>query len=305
MLEVLSIVVLFFLSFCLCTLACERDASSLFASPALKLSDGEDARSDGIPNEINKVLIFEHMKIYAAEQSIAMFSEPGHHDLTLVYEKERPSQRTENFIQLLIDSNTSISPESTWSINTKGSPNCYGNMTSLLQLIRKLPDIVKYEWSFGPIRQDLLETLEEHHPKTHLHYRMSFSEFDGYQDCYDIMDEEDSQVVAETAEQRRERRIAAGEERDEIRAAAREIIINSPILYSLTADVDYGGRGDTSSMDLVHRVLTSCPNIRELELSVGHSGCLVTFEPQPYGFNFDLRRNTLPPLEVLMLSGYG
>jgi hypothetical protein len=98
-----------------------------------------------------------------------MFSEPGHHDITLDYEEKRPSQRTDIFVQFLIDSDTSISPESTWSIKTKGSPNCYGNMTFLLQLIRTLPDIVKYEWSFGPIPHDLLATLEEHYPRTHLH----------------------------------------------------------------------------------------------------------------------------------------
>jgi hypothetical protein len=155
----------------------ERDAP-LFDSPALKLPDGENARSDGIPNEINNVLVFEYMKIHAADQSIAMFSEPGHHDITLDYEKERPSQRTDRSVQLLVDCDTTISPDSTWSINTKGSPNCYGNMTSLLQLIRTLPDIIKYEWSFGPIPQDLLGTLEEYHPRTHLYYGMAFSEFD-------------------------------------------------------------------------------------------------------------------------------
>jgi hypothetical protein len=179
-------------------------------SPALKLSDTKDARSHGILSEINKVLVLEHMKIYAAEQSIAVFSEPGHHNITLDYEEKRQSQRTDIFVQLLIDSDTSISHESTWSINTKGSPNCYGNITSLLQLIRTLPDIVKYEWNFGPIPHDLLVTLEEHHPRTHLHYSMELSESDKHQGCYRIMDEEDSQLVAETAGQRRERRIAAG-----------------------------------------------------------------------------------------------
>jgi hypothetical protein len=58
-------------------------------------------------------------------------------------------------------------------------------------------------------------------------------------------------------------------------------------------------------MDLIHRVLTCCPNISEVQLFVGHSGCLVTFEPQPCGFNFDAKRSTLPSLEVLNSSGYG
>jgi hypothetical protein len=108
-------------SFYLCTIARQRDASPPGHSPpALKLSDTKDAQLDGILSEINKVLIYEHMKVCAAEQSIAMFSEPGHHDITLDYEEKRPFQRTDIFIQLLIDSDTSISAESTSFLTVHG-----------------------------------------------------------------------------------------------------------------------------------------------------------------------------------------
>jgi hypothetical protein len=50
---------------------------------------------------------------------------------------------------------------------------------------------------FDPIPHNLLATLEEYHPGTHLHYSMAFSEFDSPQDCYNIMNEEDPQLVAD------------------------------------------------------------------------------------------------------------
>jgi hypothetical protein len=50
---------------------------------------------------------------------------------------------------------------------------------------------------FDPIPHNLLATLEEYHPGTHLHYSMAFLEFDSHQDCYNIMNEEDPQLVAD------------------------------------------------------------------------------------------------------------
>jgi hypothetical protein len=113
--------------------------------PARKLSDTKDPRSDGISREINKALILEHMKIYSPGKTLEEFSKPGHHDITLDYEEKSTSQKTEIFVQFLIDIDTISHSKSTWSVNTKGSPNCYGNMTLLLQLIQTLPNIVRFD----------------------------------------------------------------------------------------------------------------------------------------------------------------
>jgi hypothetical protein len=90
-----------------------------------------------------------------------------------------------------------------------------------------------------------------------------------------------------------------------IRAAERESILNSSILYSIKARIEYGGNSNPDDLSLIYRVLT-CPNIRELDLSLRWGGCVVS-DGQPYAFNFSssgLAKATLPPLEVLKLSGY-
>jgi hypothetical protein len=50
--------------------------------------------------------------------------------------------------------------------------------------------------------------------------------------------------------------------------------------------------------------LITCPNIRELDLTIGWSGCEVD-GGQPYSFDFSSNRDArFPPLEVLKLNGY-
>jgi hypothetical protein len=50
--------------------------------------------------------------------------------------------------------------------------------------------------------------------------------------------------------------------------------------------------------------LTTCPNIRELGLTIGWSGCEAG-AGQPFSFDFSSNRNArFPPLEVLKLNGY-
>jgi hypothetical protein len=96
------------------------------------------------------------------------------------------------------------------------------------------------------------------------------------------------------------------EHKHDIRAAERESILNSIILYSIKASIEYGGYPNPDDLSLIYRVLTTCPNIRELDLSLGWGGCVVS-DGQPYAFNLSssgLVKATLPPLEVLKLSGY-
>jgi hypothetical protein len=70
----------------------------------------------------------------------------------------------------------------------------------------------------------------------------------------------------------------------------------------------YGYQSTSSYMDLVFDILTSCPNIRELDLLIDDYGCEFS-DQAPYSFNFQrinmtLRPVLLPPLEVLKLDGY-
>ncbi|KAH8591729.1 hypothetical protein B0O99DRAFT_597792 [Bisporella sp. PMI_857] len=83
-----------------------------------------------------------------------------------------------------------------------------------------------------------------------------------------------------------------------------ELLIGSPILYSLTSSVRYGRHPNLLTLDLIFRVLSSCPNLRELDLSLARFGCVVS-GGQPYAFNFRAQPGArFPPLEKLSLSGY-
>jgi hypothetical protein len=57
-------------------------------------------------------------------------------------------------------------------------------------------------------------------------------------------------------------------------------------------------------LGLVWQLLTTCPNIRELDLTIGWSGSEVG-AGQPHSFDFSSNRDArFPPLEVLKLNGY-
>jgi len=83
-----------------------------------------------------------------------------------------------------------------------------------------------------------------------------------------------------------------------------ENLVGSPILYSLKIDIRYGRFHNLESMDLVFRILSKTPALRALDLSLGHSGCVVG-SGQPYAFDFASYPNvTFAPLESLSLKGY-
>jgi hypothetical protein len=97
--------------------------------------------------------------------------------------------------------------------------------------------------------------------------------------------------------------IHGGHEEEEF-GNKRRVVIGTPNLYSLKADIDYGPHSNKEDMALAFNILSNSPNIRELELSIGHSGCVVSGS-QPYAFDFD--SNPLarfPHLTSLKLSAY-
>ncbi len=77
---------------------------------------------------------------------------------------------------------------------------------------------------------------------------------------------------------------------------------NSPCLYSIKADIAYGCGATESEMKNIYNMLTTCPNIRFLDLSVRQRGCSIT-GTSPYTFDFQ-EGHRFPPLESLILNGY-
>jgi hypothetical protein len=83
----------------------------------------------------------------------------------------------------------------------------------------------------------------------------------------------------------------------------RELVLGCKILYGLKAELDYGFQDNWADMQLVFDILTACPNIEELEISLENNTCESGWNP--YAFDFRSHPSTtFPPLEVLHLSGY-
>jgi hypothetical protein len=172
-------------------------------------------------------------------------------------------------------------------INVTGYPSL-GNWKLLAEVFNKIFGLQDVYWdSEEAIPKDILTSLEENNPSSKLHYTLSFSNRDPY----------DRNV-------RRRPRPIGEEPNHQARTISRETIINSMTLYSLKASISYGGSPNLRDMDLVFRIVSSCPNLREFGLSIRRGGCVVS-GGQPYAFDFLSHPDVkFPPLEVLSLDGY-
>jgi hypothetical protein len=165
------------------------------------------------------------------------------------------------------------------------------NFTSLAAGIQHIESLEELHWEHNDAPPKIiLSSLLDFHPQCKLFYRVSFSNWDTYD-----RDVEPVQIPGE--EPKRSERVKA-----------RKGVIGSPNLYGLKAGIDYGGDPNTEDLLYIHETLTSSPNLRELDLSIDHSGCLVS-GGQPYSFKFSgsskLAKASFPPLKKLRLDSYG
>ena len=169
----------------------------------------------------------------------------------------------------------------------------WGSLTNFTTLASGLSRIVHLEelhWcNNDPIPQQILSVLKDFRPSCKLMYAMKFSNWDPYQDDYVPIQ-------------------GSGEEpHRDVRSKTRSLVLGSPNLYQLSTYVRYGRYDDPESLRLIHQILTSCPNLRYVDLAIGHEGCVVGND-QPYAFDFSgnstLAKGSFAPLESLRLSRY-
>ena len=160
------------------------------------------------------------------------------------------------------------------------------NFTAISSAVKTIKELRTLEWHCqAPMPGVILDALSIYHPDCKLRYDMQFSNWDKYADNYVPI-----QAVG-------------NEPHREVRAQARRLIVGSTILHSLKAHIGYGSQPDAESLKLIYDVLSGCPNLRELDLSISHSGCVVSW-PQPYSFDFTESSASFAPLEVLRLRDY-
>ena len=216
--------------------------------------------------------------------SIMLAQHPGTTShLSLDYLNRDSAQNNE-----LVLSNIQSTPELfvTLSVITVKGYSSLCNQTQLDDVLQRLPPPLN-EFHFEmntPIPSSTLKALEQNHPSVRLYYTMPFSYWDRY-------DENVPSIQGAGEEPNRRNRMRQ-----------RRNILNWPNLYSLRADIEYGAYDNYEDLELVWNILTSCPNLRELELSLSRSGCVVA--NYPYAFDFTRNSLLLPPLESLRLHGY-
>lgn len=163
------------------------------------------------------------------------------------------------------------------------------NWTLVESALSKAQYIHEIHWHHhGPIPTRLIKSLERNHPTCRLYYELRFPSSDPFDSSVPF-----AQPVGKEGEH-------------DIRCTERESVLNSTLLYSLQAHTCYGDYPNPDGLRLIHRILATCPNTRELDLSLSWGGCLALGDP-PYAFDFSsypLANERLPPLEVLKLNGY-
>lgn len=270
-----------------------------------RLLNSRDSRTDGISSAINRALVAEHLEATSSRTTYEDLMKQGAQHITLSFWDPWACSRTDNFLRVLNESD--LSPESTWRIDVKGGWANIGNMSLLADVIHTLPAITELHWDASRLVPSIiLESLQKNHPDCSLFYTIPFQHVDDGRTSASLPYNTDSS--------RTEQNILRIEEMREITEATNtRSILNSKNLYSLKAHIDYRLLYPIEKLDLVHEILLTCPNIRELDLKIEISGCGGTGQPSccddparhaVLAFDFSKHDSVLPPLEVLRLEGY-
>ncbi|KAG4435972.1 hypothetical protein IFR05_008553 [Cadophora sp. M221] len=254
-----------------------------------QLSSTKDPRINGISYEIYKASIEQYLKTASPGRTLEDLAKPDIQKIKLNCWDAWSCIKTDAFLRSLSD--IEISGQGIWNIDVGGNPSCQSNITLLAYFIGNLPNVAKLSWNTGwPIPPVLLDSLETKHPACRLYYNLPFSHYGEYGFA------DDGRRNASEANQYRM-------EFHKNRTLARRSILNSTNLYSLKAYIDYTHTDGPEKMDLIHQVLLTCPNIRELDLQVWRSGCHQQSN-RSFAFNVEKYNTTLPPLEILKVAGY-
>ncbi|KAH6721699.1 hypothetical protein BKA61DRAFT_666448 [Leptodontidium sp. MPI-SDFR-AT-0119] len=253
------------------------------------LRSTNDPRTDGISYEIHKASISQYLKTASPGRTLEDLTKPGIQKLKVNCWDAWSCNKTDAFLRALSD--TEMSGQGIWDIDVGGNPSCQSNITLLADVVGNLPNVTQLCWNTGwPIPPVLLQSLERNHPACRLYYNLPFSPYGEHEFADD-----GKRNASETNQYL--------EEFHKNRTLARQSILNSTNLYSLTASIDYTHTDGSEKMDLIHQALLTCPNIRELDLQVWRSGCYQQSD-RSFAFNFEKYNTTIPPLEILKIGGY-
>lgn len=264
-------------------------------SSSIVLSQIKDSRPDGVAFERHNALLLQHLQKTSPTKNLAEFSTSGPQKVFLDYSEPLEVEKSEAFLRYL--TTTTKSKDSIWEIEILYEYGV-GNWTLLADFIKEVPSISTLKWALEfPVPAMVLKALELKHPASRLYYKLTSNTLN-------------FRVSVRSSNEVRE--IADIEVDSQIADGKREIdsIINSSVLYSVSAEIDNSfsscSRNSASGIGFIHHVLTTCPNIRELELNMkrGRRSYRNSRGGQPVALNLSDTSKPLPPLEVLSLKNY-
>jgi hypothetical protein len=238
-----------------------------------------DAQRNGRHHEGAQALVVQPVDEELLDQSVDDLPNPTFHSVTIDYTDRELAETTDTFLRTLIQSENEPLRSNVREISVAGH-DYHGNWTLVEAVFQSLHNIEAVHWyNDQPLSSAVLGSLEAFNPSAKLYYNIRFEPGNEY-----------------------DRRMF---ENAEVRAAKRQLILNSTNLYSFSGRIDYGNvpnrQGD---LRLVWQILTTCPNIRELDLTLGWFGCK-SAAGQPWAFDFSSNPDArFAPLEVLKLNGY-
>jgi hypothetical protein len=257
----------------------------------------KDSRDDGISFETKKAMLALHLKDTYHGKKLDEFSLPGTQQLKLEYAQALESKKSEALLGVL--ETLELSSDSMWDIDISGRGG-FGNRTILSNVLHRLPNVTSVHWTKEePIPVDIIQFLEARHPFCRLFYELPLYHWES--------GHTDPKIDRRLPTSQQGEVIAAAAAAKRVTAIARESVLNSSILHSLKVQVSNGAREKRKpwKMDLILRILTTCSNIKELDISVTRgAGCVVFNNNDPYGFDFTSSNSTIGALESLTVDGY-
>lgn len=270
-----------------------------------------DSRPDGVSYDADLAVCEHYLKLVSPSDKLDDFSKAGHHILRLDSNEETTGKFLSHLLQAGFDDT------STWEFEIFKEdyyPPAQLNLSLVAQFFQAAPVVTSIRWSsVDQLPRALLRTIEQHHPTAKLHYSSVFTSesFNLEQEQYKhSQDETDTEVIFrdspdidrfKNSRNKKERvRYLRVQEDKQIRKQNREALVGSTILHSLNVGPTHENVRPSEKIDLVHRILLTCPNIKQLKLAMG----LSMFGGQLPGLNFEVHNHTLPPIKILELSNY-
>ena len=233
-----------------------------------------------IETESYEALVIQYLQSISNGTTLVDVSTPGvFQSVKLDFLGYETVARNEAILKFLNQPDRNLLRDSIHEISISGYNSYYWDWSQLEELFLNLNSLETVHWHIQyPISPVILRSLESTNPSAKLYYTLPCDQ----RDLWSPYALNKTEIIA------------------------MQSIINSTNLQSLKARITYGASTHQESMRTVFNTLATCPNIRELDLSINKATRpWISGHGQPDAFDFRSNPETkFPALDVLKLHGY-